>query len=157
MTVKRKAYVVFSWALVLSCMITIFLLSSQPAGVSQGMSDSLIRKIFDLLGIEFSSFLIRKLAHMAEFAGLSLLTFNAVYAVKEAKITPVVAFGITVVYAISDEIHQLFVDGRACQLRDVFIDSCGTAVGVIAALIILKIYKIIIYKRGNKNGSTQTL
>ena len=33
-------------------------------------------------------------------------------------------------YAISDEIHQLFVDGRAGSLMDVMIDSMGSVTSV---------------------------
>ncbi|MFQ8632799.1 MAG: VanZ family protein, partial [Intestinibacter bartlettii] len=43
----------------------------------------------------------------------------------------------SVLYAISDEIHQYFVPGRACQFRDVMIDSCGALFGI-AVIVILK-------------------
>lgn len=41
------------------------------------------------------------------------------------------AFLIGVLYAVTDEIHQLFVPGRAGQIRDVLIDACGVFVGII--------------------------
>ena len=34
------------------------------------------------------------------------------------------------VYAASDEIHQLYVPGRAGQFRDVLIDSAGVLLGI---------------------------
>ena len=40
-----------------------------------------------------------------------------------------VAVGICVLYAISDEVHQLFVPGRSGQFKDVFLDSGGAIVG----------------------------
>lgn len=40
------------------------------------------------------------------------------------------ALGICILYAISDEFHQLFVPGRGGQIRDVLIDSTGAIVGV---------------------------
>lgn len=38
---------------------------------------------------------------------------------------------ICILYATSDELHQLFVMGRSCELRDVFIDSLGSVSGII--------------------------
>ena len=35
-------------------------------------------------------------------------------------------------YSISDEIHQIFVPGRSCELLDVFIDTCGSLIGIIS-------------------------
>ena len=35
-----------------------------------------------------------------------------------------------VLYASTDEIHQLFVPGRSGMVRDVFIDSIGGIIGV---------------------------
>ncbi len=43
-------------------------------------------------------------------------------------------------YAVTDEIHQLFIQGRSCEFRDVCIDSLGVLTGIIVALTISKIY-----------------
>lgn len=155
MTVKRKVYITVSWALVTVCMGVIFWMSSRTATDSQEMSDSMIDRILVLFGIEFSSFIIRKAAHLLEFTGLAMLTFNAYYATFR-RTAASVSFIITVLYAVSDEIHQIFVEGRACQLRDVLIDSGGALLGIIASLIILKIIKSVIERR-NKNGSLKTV
>lgn len=152
MTVKRKIYVTISWLLTAACMGVIFYMSSRVAEESQAMSDSVLQKIFDFIGVEFSSFIIRKTAHMCEFAGLAALIFNAVYATWELKITPIIAFFGTVLYALSDEIHQIFVEGRACQLRDILIDSMGALIGITVSFIILKIIE-----RKKNNGNTETL
>ncbi|MCH5190548.1 MAG: VanZ family protein [Oscillospiraceae bacterium] len=149
MTVKKKIYITVSWALVIACMGVIFWMSSRTASASSEMSDSLIDRILALLGIEFSSFIIRKTAHLLEFTGLAMLTFNAYYSTFRRAAAPV-SFIITVLYAVSDEVHQIFVDGRACQLRDVLIDSGGALLGIIASLIILKIIKCAVERR-NKN------
>lgn len=37
------------------------------------------------------------------------------------------------IYAITDEIHQYFVPGRACSTLDIVIDSAGVAVGIVIA------------------------
>ena len=49
------------------------------------------------------------------------------------------AFLICVIYAISDEIHQLFVPGRAGQVRDVLIDSAGSFLGIIIVMALEKL------------------
>lgn len=155
MTIKRKVYITLSWTLVIACMGVIFWLSSRTASDSAEMSNSLIDRILALFGIEFTAFFIRKSAHLLEFTGLSMLTFNAYYATFHRLAAPV-SFIITVLYAVSDEVHQIFVEGRACQLRDVLIDSGGALLGIIASLIILKIIKSVIERR-NKNGSVKTV
>jgi VanZ family protein len=44
----------------------------------------------------------------------------------------VVAWTVTVLYAISDEVHQTFVPGRSGRALDVLIDACGALlVGVV--------------------------
>ena len=44
-------------------------------------------------------------------------------------------------YATSDEIHQLFVADRECHIRDIFIDSCGVALGALIVLLIIHLHK----------------
>ncbi|QCX34380.1 VanZ family protein [Caloramator sp. E03] len=46
---------------------------------------------------------------------------------------------ICVLYAISDEFHQVFVPGRGPNIRDVFIDSTGTLVGILIYLGVKKV------------------
>lgn len=155
MTAKRKAYISISWILVAACMCIIFYMSSQPADESGEMSNSVISFLLNTFHINASSFLVRKAAHMLEFMGLALLIFNAVYSTFKAKYTWIFAWGGATLYAVTDEIHQLFVDGRACQFRDMLIDSSGALLGVITGIIILKIINIFM-KRGKDNGDTET-
>lgn len=150
---RRKNYIVISWILVVACMIVIFYLSAQTAKDSADLSGSFIRAIFELIGIELQQEGIRTVAHCLEFMGLSFLMFNAIYATWELKLTPVFAFAGTVMYAITDEIHQIFVPGRAFQLSDILVDSTGALIGVIATFVIFKII-IYIIKRRNENGNS---
>ena len=39
---------------------------------------------------------------------------------------------IALVYAVSDELHQLFSPGRSCQIKDMLIDFCGASAGIAA-------------------------
>ena len=153
MTTKRKIHIGISWVLVIICMGIIFALSAQVADDSQELSDSFIRKIFETFGIVIESDLIRTIAHCLEFMGLSVLLFNAVYVTWFLKLTPIIAFLGTTFYATTDEIHQIFVPGRAFQISDILVDSTGALIGVIASFVILKLI-LFIKKRGNKNGNT---
>lgn len=153
---SRKIYVVVSWILVAVCMGIIFSLSAQTAEESSELSGSFILALLEWLGIELEQEVIRTIAHCLEFMGLSVLIFNATYATWETKVTPLIAFAGTVLYAITDEIHQIFVPGRAFQISDILVDSTGALIGAVASLIILKII-LTIKERRNKNGNTQTL
>ncbi|MFR1872919.1 MAG: VanZ family protein [Coprococcus sp.] len=51
-------------------------------------------------------------------------------------------------YAVTDEIHQLFVPGRSGQITDVILDSCGGLIGAVLSATIL----YLIRKR-KKDGS----
>ena len=58
------------------------------------------------------------------------------------------AFLICGLYAISDEIHQLYVQGRSGQVSDVLIDSSGALVGILS---IVAIRSWLIKKRNKQN------
>lgn len=50
-------------------------------------------------------------------------------------------------YAILDEIHQLFIEGRAGKIEDVFIDTIGVSIGICIAMLVFKIVIKILQKR----------
>ena len=79
-------------------------------------------------------FLARKVVHFAEYAILLALWWRALRTKLGASSALVLAFGLTVSYAVSDEIHQTYVDGRIGTPRDVAIDALGAA--AVAALIL---------------------
>ena len=68
---------------------------------------------------------LRKLAHMTEYAILGALLLRALGSVLPA-------FAIAVLYAASDELHQHFVAGRHAAPLDVAIDAAGVALGLLA-------------------------
>lgn len=156
MKVRRIIYLIFSWALVLVILSFIFNLSAQNAEESKELSDSLVSKLFQWIEIYIDGELIRKIAHMLEFTALSFSLYNGIFATWELKKAPVISLVLTVICAIGDEIHQIFVPGRAFQLSDIMIDSLGAIIGIVAYLVICKIY-LIIKERGNKNGSIKTV
>lgn len=48
-------------------------------------------------------------------------------------VIPLLSWVFCILYAASDEIHQIFVPGRACMLTDVCIDSAGALLGIALA------------------------
>lgn len=101
--------------------------------------------------IESWNFMIRKTAHFCEYAILgmwSILMFLQVDISNRA----CALFGISLcaLYAMSDELHQYFVPGRACQFRDMCIDTAGAAVGVILIMLIRQICKLLLQDRLKK-------
>jgi VanZ family protein len=74
---------------------------------------------------------VRKFAHFFAYLVLGILVLSAfVKSDYKGGKTFVYAFVICAVYASSDEIHQLFVSGRGCQIKDVLIDSGGALTGI---------------------------
>lgn len=126
---RRTVWLVLSWAAVALCMAVIFALSHETAAVSSGKSNGVLSVLLERFGIVVSSHTIRKTAHALEYCGLSLLLYHA-YFQSFRKVQPLLTMLTAVLYAASDEIHQYFIAGRACQLRDVFVDFVGAAVGV---------------------------
>lgn len=135
-TRKQIAVIAVSWALVIACMVIIFMLSAQNGETSQSLSDNFT--IFLGLPVEVVGF-IRKTAHFFEFAGLAVLAYNAFYRTCGAY-KPLPSFALAAVYAASDEIHQIFVEERACRLFDFFVDCCGAATGIAVLTLLILIY-----------------
>lgn len=79
----------------------------------------------------FAMFLERKAAHIAEYVVLSLLLLRMYLVYAPGRVVESAMFVATValLYAVSDEIHQLFVFGREGKLSDVLIDSLGIIIG----------------------------
>ncbi len=75
---------------------------------------------------ETLTFLIRKVAHMSEYAILALFTYYALIKIAfNKRIIFQITFLISFLYACSDEFHQLFISGRSGQFTDIIIDSTG--------------------------------
>jgi VanZ family protein len=71
-------------------------------------------------------FIVKKFAHMFEFAVLFYLWQRALKIYYPSMAHPyVAAFVITVLYAISDELHQSVVPGRHAKAMDVGYDAFG--------------------------------
>jgi VanZ family protein len=101
------------WLPPLLLMGVIFFFSAQPS-LDSGLG------AIDLIG--------RKLIHFAEYALLCFLWWRALVTVTSPGRAALWAFLLASGYAIADEYHQTFVDGRHGSPLDWVIDSAGAAV-----------------------------
>lgn len=136
----RKIYITISAVSLLAVLITIFVLSAQNGQESSSTSGWVVEFLTAVFGTMPDENTIRTLAHFCEFAGLGFLMCNFLFALKD-KLKPIHSIIFSSGYALTDEIHQIFVPGRACQFTDWFVDFCGIALGVAVFCIIILIIK----------------
>ncbi len=112
----------------------IYYFSSQSGTISSNTSGRLLvlignfLKVSDIESFVSSfSFLIRKTAHFTEYFILFLISINCFKEYSTSNKIAIIALIFCVLCASFDEFHQLFVDGRSGQVKDVLIDSCGSA------------------------------
>ena len=127
-------------------MLVIFHLSSEVAGTSSARSNEIVRTI-QSIGVsapaDLLTFLVRKAAHISAYFILGILLFNLLkeYGLGVKKMI-FISIGIAMLYACTDELHQMFVPGRSGEVRDVLIDTAGAAVGVVVyAALSSRLYK----------------
>lgn len=141
---------ILSVLLVIIWSLFIFTNSNQNGESSTGNSNKLISKVVSILTnveegtkemdeiVEKFNLPVRKTAHFIEYF---LLAVFVVYALLTLNVPSylIIAIIYSVLFAISDEVHQLFIDGRSGQLSDVLLDSSGALIGVyITNLLIVK-------------------
>ena len=121
----------------------IFLLSNEEAVKSSKKSDELIIKTVELFTgkslsvqekekvLKYLVFPVRKCAHLSLYLILGILIISLLHEYMVINIRVVIlSLLISILYACSDEIHQLFVPGRSGEVRDVLIDTLGACLGV---------------------------
>jgi VanZ family protein len=86
--------------------------------------------------------LLGRCLHAAEYLVLAALVTRALIGRGDLRLASLaMAFGLSGLYAFSDEIHQLFVPGRAFELRDLALDLAGSALGIISFATFLTIQR----------------
>lgn len=159
---KRKRRIIYNvtvWLLTFFWLCVIFYFSSMPSSKSDEQTSFVISLLNNLFGIETSQwelvekfgilqsidFFVRKTAHLTEYAVLGVLSFLSFKELslmfqRRRLFQMSASLLFCLVYAASDEIHQMFVPGRSAMVRDVLIDFCGSVIGVGVCLIIALIY-----------------
>ena len=116
--------------------------SLQPAVVSEEESGRFLQilgKVFPfLLTSDMGMFIVRKSAHFTEYMILGILLcmeFSTyLYGVLKRFSIPAL---VGLLVAFLDETIQLFVEGRSGEVRDMWIDLAGVALGTLIVLAIV--------------------
>ena len=79
--------------------------------------------------IYLTDFILKKTAHLIEYAVLSVLLFRSLRNTTSFRLTQLIALALalTIFYSVTDEIHQTFVPSREGRVRDVIIDAVGAS------------------------------
>lgn len=136
-----------AWALCAGWMALIFIMSAMPGDVSGAQSGTVVRMLLAVHQALFGQaelsaqalstleLLVRKAAHMTEYAVLALLLAHALR-LSGARHPMRLSLLISLGYAASDEFHQGFVGGRGPSPVDVMIDTTGAALALTGKRII---------------------
>lgn len=151
-----KSFRIPLWIAVVLWMALIFTFSMENAVESSESSGKFIRSLLETFDdgflslsytdqhtkIESLSHFVRKSAHFCIFGMLGILVTSAVstYGLSFRR-TALFSLGICALYAVSDEIHQYFVPGRACMVKDMLIDTCGASCGIAAVFFLIFIVR----------------
>ncbi len=145
---------------VLLLMGMIYGFSAQPGEKSMETSGEVVDIVLDVTEPELeqkpieeqeiiisnTQFWVRKTAHFSEFCALGF--FLALHCLLWSKrFYPLFAGLIGVLYAVSDELHQMKVGSRTPQIRDVLIDSTGVFFGIVILVLLYALIKHILSSR----------
>lgn len=121
-------------------MIVVFGLSNQNGEQSGGLSRK-VANFFargDTVQAERLEPIIRKVAHMTEYATGGMIFYGILltYPKSSRRKKVILSLAFVILYASTDEIHQLFISERSGSVKDVFIDTFGGVLGIFAMFII---------------------
>ena len=147
--------VVFTLALI-GCIAFIFSNSMAVAdvsSVSSGRVLQLLQAVLRRLGHpalaqRLTMHIVRKMAHFCEYTleGFLLMLCMRVYSRHPLRhiTVPMLAGVLT---ALTDETIQLFSQGRSSQVTDVWLDSAGVLAGILAALLLMGLWRLLFHHR----------
>jgi VanZ family protein len=116
----------------------IFYLSAQKGDASDELSMGFTSMLFgDDFALLFNT-IVRETGHIIEFAVFSLpvLLFFSTFKISITR-SYYAALLFCIIYAVSDEVHQIFVEGRAYEFLDIVADVLGALFGLSFLRVIL--------------------
>ncbi|MBR0085765.1 MAG: VanZ family protein [Lachnospiraceae bacterium] len=151
----KKVRLVIYLAITLAIMVFIFVQSALPAELSTAQSDPVESWIGGLIKLDphTITLIVRKTAHFLEYLVLGLFVTLTVRELvirrnsKQGTAEPfktglrrigLISWITGTAYAVSDEIHQYFVPGRSCEIKDMIIDAAGVFIGVLIICLVTK-------------------
>ena len=125
--------------LLISWMILIFILSNQNGTISTNQSNFIVDIAYKITNINKDILvpIVRKTAHITEYFVLFILLYLNLkeYKTKHIFLNSSI---LSLLYAIFDELHQLYINERSGKISDVFIDCIGIVLGFIIVKLIIK-------------------
>lgn len=162
---NNKILAVVFWIFTVAIMTAVFMFSSQSGEESSETSGGFIRLLLETFYPNFEALteevkisinesfqhLVRKTAHFSVYFALGVCSCeafrNTFYNLKRS-INCIFAAILCFCYAISDELHQLFVSERSGQITDVLLDFAGSVCGILVVSLIV----ILIISRKRKSS-----
>ena len=147
--------IIFLILIIINSLI-IFGFSSQNGEESSSLSKTVINKIADILDIkenratflDLGEKIIRKLAHFSIYTLLGIWSISFLYTFNIKLKYQVITTSIWgFLYALTDEFHQMFSNGRHASIDDVIIDTLGVIFGLLLVLLTLKIKEKIMTRK----------
>lgn len=174
-TTKKLIILTFIATIAIVWCVTIFKFSAMNSETSnnksKGITEQLISKVLDATNeagltdshpddeklAKAASLInapLRKVAHATVYFVLAIILLilgRVVFGSKKYLLTCAVTILLCFIFAMTDEYHQTFVDGRTGQFMDVLIDTTGACVGT---LLFSSYY--LAWWIGDHTGQTQT-
>lgn len=131
----------FRWALVFAWAAFIFYMSSRTStdldtGMLGQVKLAVNQMIAGITGSEGDY--VSSISHFAEYLVLGLLLANALRSHVSIGLAAIMCICLASAYGVTDEFHQLFVEGRFCDPKDWGVDTAGAALGALVAWLGLR-------------------
>ena len=106
----------------------IYILSAMSGEVSSAQSKS-VWEVLHTIWEDLSHENLRRIAHGVEYFILGALAVSMFFNTKSFKVAKPMLFSLLV--AMGDETLQLYVDGRASEIMDIWMDFGGAVLGIL--------------------------
>ncbi len=143
-----------------SVMVMIFCFSMENAAESDQRSGTISMAVIRVLHPEYETmelyqkkelydsvqFAVRKCAHYTEYMLLGFMIRLCLESwfgqrIRKPHVIPLISMGAGTVYACTDELHQIAIDGRFGTWTDVLVDSCGVLTGICLGSVLIRYVK----------------
>ena len=126
------------------------------SSVSSGRVLQLLQAVLRRLGMpglaqRLTMHIVRKMAHFCEYTleGFLLMLCMRVYTRRYVRHISVPMLG-GVLTALTDETIQIFSPGRSSQVTDVWLDSAGVLAGILTALVLMALCRLLFNHRNKE-------
>ena len=132
-------------------MIVIFMFSNETGEASKNRSDGVARTTINVVTevtnkniskkekekmVDNTKAVIRKIAHFTLYFILGILVYFTLNSYGISKRIIIYSIGFCFIYAITDEIHQIFTTDRSFKVLDIFIDTSGATLSNLIIFLI---------------------